>query len=338
MPVLARLYGNGEGCTVEISLHIYLSDGSGASDVEAYVERIRRARTEGFTRIWTAQLPYEPDLMSVLALAFRDVPDVEVGSAVLPIQVAHPMLTAQRALTLNLISGGRFKLGLGVNHPGMSEELWGVPWEKPVRRIGEYLDGLLPLLAGEEASAVGEMITTRGALQISSAPAPQVYLAAMGSQMLRLAGRRTAGTITWMTGPKTLANHIGPRLREAASTAGRPEGAVKVVALAPVSVTDDVDGMRAKAAKDFALYGTLPSYRAMLGREGFAGPEDAMLVGDEATVSDHIEELRSAGVDEFAGLPFGDSEEAIARSQYLLRTINQTMTKQSAQQANSSRK
>ena len=104
-----------------------------------------------------------------------------------------------------------------------------------------------------------------------------------------------------------------------------------MVALAPVSVTDDVDGMRAKAAKDFALYGTLPSYRAMLDREGFAGPEDAMLVGDEATVSDRIEELRSAGVDEFAGLPFGDNEEAVARSQNLLRTVKATMTEHSAQ-------
>jgi 5,10-methylenetetrahydromethanopterin reductase len=96
---------------------------------------------------------------------------------------------------------------------------------------------------------------------------------------------------------------------------------VKVVALAPVSVTDDVDGMRAKGAEDFALYDTLPSYRAMLDREGFAGPEDALLVGDEATVSDCIEELRNAGVDEFAGLPFGD-DESIERTEALLQQLN----------------
>ena len=225
--------------------------------------------------MWTAQLPWEPDLMSALAVAFREVPDIEVGSAVLPIQVAHPMLTAQRALTLNLISGGRFTLGLGVNHPGISEELWGIPWEKPVRRMNEYLDGLLPLLAGGTASAVGELVTTRGTLQIPGARAPQVYIAALGPQMLRLAGRRTAGTITWMTGPKTLADHIGPTLRDAAVGAGRPEGAVKVVAVAPICVTDDVEATRAQAAQQFAIYGTLPSYRAMLDREGFAGPEDA---------------------------------------------------------------
>jgi 5,10-methylenetetrahydromethanopterin reductase len=147
--------------------------------------------------------------------------------------------------------------------------------------------------------------------------------------MLRLGGRQTAGTITWMTGPKTLANHIAPTLRESAAAAGRPAGAVKVVALVPVSVTDDVDGMRAKAAEEFALYRTLPSYRAMLDSEGFAGPEDALLVGDEATVSDRIEELRNAGLDECACVPFGDSAETIARTEDLLQTLNTELTTRS---------
>jgi 5,10-methylenetetrahydromethanopterin reductase len=313
---------------VEVTVTGFLGDGAGRSVVDVYVDQVARARAEGFTRMWTPQMPWEPDLMSVLAVALREVPDIEVGAAVLPIQVAHPMLMAQRALTLNLISGGRFKLGLGVNHPGMTEQLWGIPWEKPVRLMREYLDGLLPLLAGEGTNAVGEMVTTRGVLQIPGAPAPEVYLAALGPQMLRLAGRRTAGTITWMTGPKTLANHIAPTLREAAATAGRPKSAVKVVANLPICVTDDVDGARARAAEDFATYGQLPSYRAMLDREGFTGPEDAALIGDEATVSDRIDELRSADVDEFAGTPFGDSEETLARSRSLLREIGRKATEQ----------
>lgn len=313
---------------MEVTVTGFLGDGAGRSVVDVFVDRIARACAEGFARVWMPQMPWEPDLLSVLAVALREVPDIEVGAAVLPIQVAHPMLMAQRALTLNLIAGGRFKLGLGVNHPGMTEQLWGIPWEKPVRLMKEYLDGLLPLLAGEGTNAVGEMVTTRGALQIPGAPAPQVYLAALGPQMLRLAGRRTAGTITWMTGPKTLANHIGPTLREAAATAGRPTSAVKVVAPLPICVTDDVDGARARAAQDFAIYGQLPSYRAMLDREGFAGPEDAALIGDEATVSDRIDELRNADVDEFVGSPFGDSEETLARSRSLLREIGRKAAEQ----------
>lgn len=313
---------------MEITISAQLGDSAPKSAVDACVENIARAHAEDFPRVWIAQLPWEPDLLSILAVAFRDVPDIELGSAVLPIQVAHPMLTAQRALTLSLISGGRFKLGLGVNHPAMSEDLWGIEWAKPVRRMKEYLDGLLPLLEGEPACARGEILTTRGELQIPGAPIPQVYLAALGPQMLRLAGERAAGTITWMTGPKTLARHIGPTLREAATAAGRPEGSVKVVAMLPVCVTDDVDAMRAKAVEDFAIFGTLPSYRAMLDAEGLAGPEEAALIGDEAAVADRIDEMRSAGVDEFAGLPFGSSQESLMRSRKLLSELNKVTATQ----------
>jgi hypothetical protein len=85
-----------------------------------------------------------------------------------------------------------------------------------------------------------------------------------------------------------------------------------------------VDAMRAQAARTVALYGTLPSYRAMLDREGVAGPEDMALIGDEATVSDRIAELCSAGVDEFSGLPFGDSSEDRARTRALMRKVDST--------------
>ncbi|MEC4763996.1 TIGR03564 family F420-dependent LLM class oxidoreductase [Mycobacterium sherrisii] len=305
---------------MQLSVFAALGARTGQWDIDTYVQSIARFADAGFTRVWSAQLPWDADLFTAQAVALREVPAVELGSAVLPIQVAHPMLTAQRALTLNAIAGGRFKLGLGVNHPGISTQLWGIPWDKPVRRMSEYLDGLLPLLAGQKADAVGELVTTRGELDIAGAPAPEVYLAAMGPQMLRLAGRRCAGTITWMTGPKTLANHIGPTLRDAAAEAGRPE-AVRVAAGIPLCVTDDVAGARARAAEQFRLYGTLPSYRAMLDREGYASPEDAVVIGDEGTVSDRIEELRSAGVDELIASPFGDDEESIARSVALLKAV-----------------
>lgn len=305
---------------MKTSLSILLGNGAGRSFVDAYVERVSHARAEGFARVWTPQLPWEPDLGSVVAVALREVPDIEIGASVLPIQVAHPMLTAQRALTLSRLSSNRFSLGLGLNHPKMSEEVWGVPWEKPIRRMNEYLDGLLPLLAGGAADSLGELVTTRGSLDVPGASAPPVYIAALGPQMLRVAGRRAAGTLTWMTGPKTLANHIGPALRRAAREAGRSAHDVKVVAILPVCVTDDAQAVKDSAAGEFEIYGTLPSYRAMLDREGYANPEDAALIGDETAVTARIEELRAAGVDEFVGQPIGATEESLARTRAVLRT------------------
>jgi 5,10-methylenetetrahydromethanopterin reductase len=93
-----------------------------------------------------------------------------------------------------------------------------------------------------------------------------------------------------------------------------------VAAALPISVTDDVAKVRSLAAQQFAMYGHLPSYRAMLDREGFSGPEDAALIGDESTVWHQLDELRDAGVDEFVGIPFDPSTEAGQRTRACLRT------------------
>ena len=277
------------------------------------------ARDEGFRRLWFTQMPFDADLLTILAVGLREVPDIEVASGVVPIQNQHPTLLAQRAITLNLIGNGRFTLGVGVTHRTVTEGMWGISWDRSVKRLSETLDGLLPLLAGEQVDAEGELVTTRGALQIPDPPPTEVYVAALGPQMLRVTGRKAAGTVTWMTGPKTLGEHIGPTLRAAAAEVGRPDGSVKVVAALPVAVTDDAGAARAVAAKQFAMYGYLPSYRAMLDREGFSGPEDAALVGDEATVSQRLDQLRDAGVDEFAAIPFDPSPEGKQRTRTSLR-------------------
>lgn len=254
---------------MQISVTCSLSDDPARSLVDDYVSELATLRDEGFRRVWASQMPWQADVLTVLAVAFREVDNIEVATGVLPIQNQLPMLMAQRALALSSISGGRFILGLGMTHRIVTEGMWGIPWDKPVRRLGEYLDGLLPLLDGRDANATGETVTTRGSVRVPDAPAPPVYIAALGPQLLRLTGRRCAGTETWMTGPKTLSEHVGPTLRGAAAEAGRPKGAVRVAASLPVAVTDDVDGLRAQAAEQFGLYGELPSYRAMLDREGY---------------------------------------------------------------------
>ncbi len=305
-------------------ISVILSSSVTGTDSRSLLETTRdglaQLRDEGFRRVWMAQMPWDADLTTLLAAVLRDVDTIEVASGVIPIQVQHPTQLAQRALTLNVISGGRFILGIGMNHRPVAGELWGASWEKPVRQMREYLDGLQPLLDGERADAVGEFWTARAALQLPGAPTPPVYLAALGPQMLRLAGRRSAGTVTWMAGPKTLADHIVPTLRAAAVDAGRAENAVEVVAALPVSVTDDVEAARARAAEEFALYGTLPSYRAMLDREGYPGPEDAAIIGDEQAVSDRLDELSAAGVDEFVAFLFDAAPEVRARTLALLRS------------------
>lgn len=292
------------------------------ASVSRAIDSLSALHNEGFRRVWATQMPNEPDLLTMIAVAGHEVPGIEFGTGVLPMQNQHPMNLAQRALTTNAVLGGRLSLGLGLSHKVVTEGMWGVSYAQPVKRTNEYLDGLLPLLNGEKVSAAGDLVTTRGALTLTDIPAPDVYLAALGPKMLGVAGRRTSGTVTWMTGPNTLRDHIIPTLHAAAVSAGRPAESVRAVAMLPVAVTDDVAGAKAAAAEQFAVYNTLPSYRAMLDREGYEHASDAAIIGDEAAVTARILEVRDAGVDEFVGIVFDRDGEVRARTRALLRSLD----------------
>jgi len=215
-------------------------------------------------------------------------------------------------------SGGRFTLGIGLSHQVVIEGMFGLSFDKPLRHMREYLAALMPLLADGKAEVDGETISTHAAIDIPDRTQPSVIVAALGPKMLELAGRVTDGTVTWMTGPATLASHVVPIITAAAERAGRP--APRVVASLPICVTNDADTVRERAAKDFQVYGFLPSYRAMLDREGAAGPADVAMVGDEATVTKEIGRLADAGTTEFVASIIGNRDER-AETRALLKSM-----------------
>jgi 5,10-methylenetetrahydromethanopterin reductase len=116
-----------------------------------------------------------------------------------------------------------------------------------------------------------------------------------------------SGTVTWMTGPATVEAHVIPTIEKAAAAAGRPVPRVGVGL--PVCVTGDTDSARDKAAEVFAVYGHLPSYRAMLDREGAPGPADVAIIGTESEVKAQVRRLAAIGVTDFCGAPFGSVDQ-----------------------------
>ncbi len=156
-------------------------------------------------------------------------------------------------------------------------------FDKPVRHMREYLSILRPLIHERSASFEGETLGAQVGLDIPGAEPCPILVAALGPQMLQLAGRLADGTITWMTGPNTLSDHIVPTISASAAEHGR--AAPRVIAGVPICVTDDVDASRERVGQALVTYGFLPSYRAMLDREGLGGPGDFALLGDEATVA-----------------------------------------------------
>jgi alkanesulfonate monooxygenase SsuD/methylene tetrahydromethanopterin reductase-like flavin-dependent oxidoreductase (luciferase family) len=122
-----------------------------------------------------------------------------------------------------------------------------------------------------------------------------------------------------MTGPATLTEHTTPTITKAAAEAGRP--APRISASLPVRVTADVDAARGQAAQIFQIYGMLPSYRAMLDREGAAGPEDVAIIGDEATVRAAVQRVADSGATDFVAVEFGGSPSERAETRELLRSL-----------------
>lgn len=296
--------------------------GGAPATVDSIIEQCKQAEADGFSTGWFANI-FGFDAIVGCALAGRETTKIELGTAVVPSYPRHPTAMAQQAISANAACGGRFALGIGLSHKIVIENMLGLSYAKPYSHMKEYVDVLNPLLRGEGVAHQGSEYNVMAQIQVSGAEAPALLIAALAPKMLALAGTSTAGTITWMTALKTLKDHTVPRINEAAAGAGRP--APRVVCGLPLCVTEDPKAAREKASQAFEIYGTLPSYRAMLDREGVNGPGDVAIVGDESDVGEQLERLAEAGVTDYLAVPFPsgpDGAASVARTrEFLIKRI-----------------
>jgi 5,10-methylenetetrahydromethanopterin reductase len=271
----------------------------------------------GFDNFWLANV-FGLDAIGTCAIAGRETERIELGTAVTPTYPRHPSALAQQALTTNAACNGRFALGIGLSHQMVIEGMFGMSYDKPAAHMKDYLEIAGPLLRGERVDYEGEQLTGKLKLDIpGGAPVPLI-VAALGPVMLKLAGRLADGTSTWMTGPKTLEEHIIPVISAAAEEVGR--AAPRIVCGLPIALSDDVAAAREKIAKDLEIYGMLPSYRAMLDREGVEGPAELALVGDEASLRASIQRLRDVGVTDFNAAIMPVPDDTFAATMELLQS------------------
>lgn len=264
--------------------------------VDGIVEFAQMVEQRGFHSLWMANI-FGLDAITSLSIVGRETSVIELGTAVTPTYPRHPTAMAQQALTASAVCGGRFTLGIGLSHKLVIEDFLGMSYKQPAKHMQEYLQVLAPLLRGEPVNFSGDIYNTQLALDVPQAEAVPLIIAALGPQMLKLAGSLAQGTTTWMVGPQTLETFTIPSLLAAAAASGR--NAPRVVAGLPIVVSNQVDQARAVIAKELEIYGMMPSYRGMLDREGAAGPADVALVGDEKALRGEINRLRDIGVTDF---------------------------------------
>ncbi|MBS2537630.1 TIGR03564 family F420-dependent LLM class oxidoreductase [Catenulispora sp. NF23] len=268
------------------------------NSIDTTVQLAREAEQAGTRSAWFGQT-FGYDSPSLAAIVGREVPGLQVGTSAIPIFGRHPLLIASQAQTAQAATGGRYHLGLALGTKWLTETGFGIPYERPIRLLREFLTALRQLIETGSADFHGELLTATTPLPATvpgAEPPVPILVAAMGPQALRASGELADGILPYLAGPRALAEHIVPQVRAAAEAAGRP--APRIVAFVPGVVTSDVETVRRKAVEELAFYEQFPSYQRVIGLSGATRAGDLAVVGDEETVAAEVRRYREAGATE----------------------------------------
>lgn len=316
---------------ISISVGSAYYDGENWDDIVAYVQAADRL---GVDAVWSAEA-WGMEAVSSLGYLAAVTENIKLGTGIMQISARTPAMTAMTALSMAQISGDRFLLGLGVSGPQVVEGLHGEAFAKPLSRLREYVDIVRLGVSGQRMVYDGNhyVLPRPGgegkALKSSIRPRPDLplYLATLGPRSLEYTGEIADG---WL-GTSFIPEHgdvlLDP-IRAGAARAGRSIDDIDIQVSAQIVVSDDVDGLIAKARPGmaFSLGGmgsaTTNFYNDAYSRAGYADicaevqrlwvegdkaaaaaavPEEMVLtaypIGTEDMVKDRIRAYDAAGVD-----------------------------------------
>lgn len=305
-----------------------------ALPVKGFVEVAQRAEAVGYDRLWVAEAGNN-DAFGLLTAVALGTSTVGLATGVVPIYTRTPSLMAQCTATLQDVSDGRFTLGVGVSSKTIVERWNGVPYDKPLGRIREYVEVVRRLLAWEKLDHDGTYYDVHGYMLLMNNPQPPspIIIGALNEQMLKAGGEVADGVCLNWIGAHAVADalaHVKAGPRETTNAC-----------FVRVCVTDDLDSARRWAHREVMSYVTVPAYRKAFGVQGWGEvtrramelwdggdrkgaaaslPDEFLdtlvLAGDAADVKERFEAFRAAGVDEpVAFLVSGQSDPAAVRAE-----------------------
>jgi F420-dependent oxidoreductase-like protein len=316
----------------------------GAGNDEANLALAQEADRLGYSVVWAAEA-WGSDVVSVLGFLAATTSRIDLGSAIMQIPARTPAMTAMTAATLDTLSGGRFRLGLGVSGPQVSEGWHGVRFDKPLGRTREYVEIVRKALRRETLTYDGAHYTLPlpdgpgKALKMIIHPIRAevpVYLAAVGPRNLELAGEIGDGVLPLFLAPERAADVLGP-VRAGRAKAGRDLTGFDVAPTVPLSVGPDPVACAAPVRDYAALYvGGMGSreknfYNDIARRMGFEAQarevqdlylarkqreaaaavpyefvDRTSLLGPPERIADRLTELAEAGVTTVSAAPYGE--------------------------------
>jgi alkanesulfonate monooxygenase SsuD/methylene tetrahydromethanopterin reductase-like flavin-dependent oxidoreductase (luciferase family) len=282
--------------------------------IETALQRVERAEALGYESSYVTHIAARDSLTVLAAYAMR-TEHLKLGTGVLPMYSRTPVATAQAAATIDELSGGRMVLGLGVAHRVTVENWFGNTIDKPVTEMREYAGAVRAMFRGEDPPPSSKFHTRFRFMGYEPRPDIPIYIGGLSPGMLRLAGEIGDGVMLWLCNPEYIRDVVVPEVTRGREKAGKTLEGFDIVAAVPAAVTDDPEDTRATLRGELLTYFSLPFYRTMIERSGFADDigafDEAMGRGDTSAglmaISDRfLDQLAAIG-------SAADAEAAIRR-------------------------
>jgi F420-dependent oxidoreductase-like protein len=264
--------------------------------------RARQVEAAGLAAGWVPYLPWALDSLAAVQAAGEVTERIELGSAVIPTYLFHPLAMARQAATVQAAVGREITLGIGCSNAAVIQ-MHGLAYERPAQHVREYLEVLHRAAESEgQVAYEGDIFRPQGLYSTPGTGLGPILVGALGPLMLRVAGELSDGTIATWCNARALEDVIGPGIRQAAKAAGRPEP--RVGGVVPVAVTHDAASVRDQAREHFGVYEGLPRYKRMLALGGVESAADVCVIGDEAEVRQRLQGFAGAGMTDFLAAPY----------------------------------
>jgi len=294
-----------------------------ASNARALVDGIVAAEQAGIDCAWLTSGGIAPDPLAVFAAAALRTDRIGFGTSIVPTFPRHPLALAQGAIAVDSLAPGRLRLGVGPSHRPAIEGTWGIPFERPLEHLREYLTILRAILYDGQVNFEGKRLTARA--RIAGPTGVKVMASALRANGFRLCGELADGAISWVCPLPYLRDVAVPALREGAAAAGRE--APPLIAHVPVVVSENVESVREGAARQIGIYPRVPFYSQMFQDAGFPEAKegtlsermiDAIVVhGNADEVKERLRALPAYGAVELLAMPITPQDDPGALSRTL---------------------
>ena len=297
-------------------------------DAATIVKTIVAAEAAGVQQAWNTQMPLAADILTTFAAALVQTRSIRLGSAIVPTYPRHPLTMAAQALALNELVPERLRLGIGPSHRPTIEGIYGLPMEKPLDHLREYIKIVRGILWKGQVDHQGQFFTVKATSQ-HTAKTP-ILTSALRENAFGLAGEISDGAISWLCPVPYLLKTGLPALQASAQQHSRP--APPLVAHVLVSVSEDHTAVMQATRKQISRYGKLPFYAHMFADAGFPVGENGelsddlinslVISGSKTAIVDRLKELLASGLNELLILPV-PIQQADSELQQLMQVIGQ---------------